>query len=356
MDGEGAKMSAQNNIEEIKIKVASMAEYRALNQHNNLIRLESQPDDPPIPLDEMIQSYQNIPGYLEVRFWCLWNETHDDIIGEGTLVLIRTGDNQHLAQFDISVLPEFRRQGWARRLLGLIADAAEADNRRLLITSTYDRVPGGESFMARLGAKPGLPIHINQLRLSELDQSLLDRWLELGEARLPEFELGMWDGPYPEDQLEAITSLLELTNQQPFGEIEIEDMHMTPAQLRQAEQQLFARGSQRWTYYLIEKASGRFAGYTETTWNPNRPDILNQDMTGVFPEYRNQGLGRWLKAAMLAKVLRERPQVKFVRTGNADVNKPMLKINTELGFKPYMASIIWQAEINRIRAYLGHQG
>jgi mycothiol synthase len=42
-----------------------------------------------------------------------------------------------------------------------------------------------------------------------------------------------------------------------------------------------------------------------------------------------------------------------VRTGNADVNKPMLKINTELGFKPYMASIIWQVEINRIKAYLG---
>jgi mycothiol synthase len=345
-------MSQLNNIEEIKIKEASMPEYRALNQHNSLIHLERQPDDPPVPLDEMIQSYQNVPGYLEVRFWCLWNESHESILGEGSLVLIRTGDNQHLAQFDISVLPEYRRQGWARRLLGLIADAAEADNRRLLITSTYDRVPGGEAFMARLGAKPGLPIHINQLHLSELDHSLLETWLANGEDRASEFELGMWDGPYPEDQLEAITSLLELTNQQPFGEIEIEDMHMNAAQLRQAEQQLFARGSQRWTYYLIEKASGRFAGFTETTWNPNRPDILNQDMTGVFPEYRNQGLGRWLKAAMLAKVLRERPQVKFVRTGNADMNRPMLKINTELGFKPYMASIIWQVEINGIRAYL----
>jgi mycothiol synthase len=340
-------------IEEIKIKQASQVEYRALNHHNNLIRLERQPDDPPIPLDEMIQSYQNIPGYLEVRFWCIWNETHQEIIGEGTLVLIRTGDNQHLAQFDLSVLPEFRRQGWARRLLGLIADTAEADKRRLLITTTYDRVPGGEAFMTRLGAQPGLPIHINQLRISELNRSLLDSWLENGENRASEFELGLWEGPYPADQLEAISSLMEITNQQPFGEIEIEDMHMTPEQLRQAEQQLFARGSQRWTFYLIQKASGKFAGYTETTWNPNRPEILNQDMTGVFPEYRNQGLGRWLKAAMLDKVLKERPQVKFVRTGNADVNKPMLKINTELGFKPYMASIIWQVEINRIKAYLG---
>jgi mycothiol synthase len=215
-------------------------------------------------------------------------------------------------------------------------------------------MPGGEAFMTRLGAQQGLPIHINQLRLTELDHGLLDSWLRRGEERTSEFELGLWEGPYPDDQLGAISSLLDLTNQQPFGEIEIEDMHMTPAQLRQGEQHLFAQGSQRWTYYLIEKASGKFAGYTETTWNPNRPEILNQDMTGVFPEYRNQGLGRWLKAAMLDMVLKERPQVKYVRTGNADMNKPMLKINTELGFQPYMVSIIWQVEISRIQAYLDH--
>lgn len=347
-------MSVSNNIQEIILKEASQAEYRALNQHNNQIRLERQPDDPPIPLDEMIQSYQNVPGYLEVRLWSVWNENHDVIIAEGMVVLIRTGDNQHLAQFDLSVLPEFRQRGWARRLLIPIAETAQADQRRLLITTTYDRMPGGEAFMTRLGAKPGLPIRLNQLRLSELDRDLINLWLLRGQQRASEFELGLWDGPYPEDQLESISSLLELTNQQPFGEIEIEDMHMTPAQLRQTEQQLIARGSQRWTYYLIEKASGKFAGYTETTWNPNRPEILNQDMTGVFPEYRNQGLGRWLKAAMLDKVLRERPQVKYVRTGNADMNKPMLKINTELGFKPYMASIIWQVEISRIQEYLDH--
>ena len=345
-------MSTQHNIEEIILNDASQAEYHAMNQHNSKIHLERQPDDPPVPLDEMIQSYQNIPKYLEIRLWSVWNETHAEIIAQGMVVLINTGDNQHLGQFEISVLPAYRRQGWARRLLTPITEAALADNRRLLITTTYDRVPAGEAFLTCLRAKPGLPIRISQLPLSELDGGLLDSWMRRGEERASEFELGLWDGPYPEDQLEAISNLMELNNQQPFGEIEIEDMHMSPAQLRQSEQNLFARGSQRWTYYLIEKASGKFAGFTETTWNPNRPEILSQDMTGVFPEYRNQGLGRWLKAAMLEKVLKERPQVKFVRTGNADMNKPMLKINTELGFKPYMASIIWQVEISHIQTYL----
>jgi hypothetical protein len=31
----------------------------------------------------------------------------------------------------------------------------------------------------------------------------------------------------------------------------------------------------------------------------------------------------------------------------------MLKINSELGFKPYMASTFWQVEIERVLEYLG---
>ena len=130
----------------------------------------------------------------------------------------------------------------------------------------------------------------------------------MGREQQQAFELGLWEGAYPEDKLPAILELYELNNQQPFGELEIEDQHVTVEQVRQTEHNLFARGSQRWTYYLTGRATGTFVGYTETVWNPNRPEILRQEMTGVFPQYRNKGLGRWLKAAMLDKVLKDRPR------------------------------------------------
>ena len=81
-----------------------------------------------------------------------------------------------------------------------------------------------------------------------------------------------------------------------------------------------------------------------------------QGNTGVFPEFRGRRLGRWLKAAMLEKVLRDRPEARFLRSSNADSNAAMLRINQELGFRPYLSRTIWQTEIEKIEAYLGGPG
>ena len=339
-------------IQPINPKAASQAEYAALNRHANRIRLERLPDDPPVPLEEAIQNMQTVPPYVDLHLWAAWNPDQSEIIAKGQVVFLLMEENKHLGQFDISVLPEHRRQGLGRQILNVIADTTLKENRRQLLTSTVDRIPGGAAFMTRIGAQKGLEAHTNQLCLPDLDRSLIANWLRRGQSNLAEFDLGFWDGAYPEEVLQQVAELYEVTNQQPRGELEIEDMHMTPEQLRQVETSIFARGQQRWTFYVIDRATGKFAGYSETTWNPNRPEVLTQDMTGVFPQYRNKGLGRWLKAAMLDKVLKERLQVKYIRTGNADSNAAMLKINNELGFKPYTADTLWQMELRKVQEYL----
>lgn len=340
------------DVELLSPKTATLGELTALNKFFNIIRLEHLPDDPPTPLEETIQNLQNLPSYADILISVVWDPHRIDIIGESDIVILRVEENKHMAQFDLSVRPEHRRKGIGRALLIGIAETAQSEKRRLLITSTNDRQEGGEAFMTRIGAQKGLEAHTNQLNLEELNRGLVLNWLEKGKENLAQFEIGFWDGAFPEEDIVEICKLYELTNQQPFGDLEIEDMRYTPDQIRQMETNLFARGSQRWTCYVKERSSGNFAGYTETVWNPNRPQILRQDMTGVFPEYRKKGLGRWLKASMIDRVLRDRPSVKYVRTGNADSNTTMLTINNQLGFKPYSSDILWQVELSKVQEYL----
>ena len=345
-------MQSDLTIVPLDLKNATQAEYVALNDLGNVMRAESQPDDPPSPLEETIQGCQNIPPFVQVFAWAVWSPDGKMMVASGNVGVLNMEENRHVAQFDIDVRPEYRCQGLGHRLLAEITKVVRQEDRRLMMTGTNGRVPAGEAFISKVGAEKGLEMHTNQLALATLDRSLLSEWQAQAQTRAGGFELGFWEGPYPEDELEAIAALNEVMNSAPRGNLDVEDFHWTPEHLRQMEQSMLATGQERWTMYVREKATGKFAGFTEMHWNPHRPTILSQGGTGVFPEYRNHGLGRWLKAAMLEKALSDRPEAKFVRTGNADSNAPMLSINHALGFQPYMSRCIWQVDTAKAERYL----
>jgi RimJ/RimL family protein N-acetyltransferase len=132
----------------------------------------------------------------------------------------------------------------------------------------------------------------------------------------------------------------------------MEDINYTPEFVRQFEQHMLSGGRRRWVLYALHGSQDRIAGLTEVLWSPARPQILEQGFTGVRPDFRNHGLGHWIKAAMLDKVLRELPEAKVIRAGNATSNAPMLKINQALGFKLRVSWTIWQVETDSVEKYL----
>ena len=339
-------------IEPFAFADATDAEYEALNRHFNRAKAETLPDDPPTPLEEMVARMKNVPPFVAIYAWAGWNPDKTEMVASGVVTFLRMEENQHLAQAELNVDAEYRREGLGRELLRQAVDAAQAENRRLLIMGTNERVPAGEAFMRRLGAERGLEMHTNQLTLAHLDLALIDQWQAEGAERAAGFTFGFWDGPYPEDQLDAIAKLTDVMNTAPRENLDMEDMHFTPDQIRQQEKMMAAVGTERWTLYATETATGRFAGFTEVNWKPSRPEIVSQGMTGVFPEFRGLGLGRWLKAAMLARVLEGRPEAKFVRTDNANSNAAMLGINHALGFTPYLSHCVWQLGTDKAVAYL----
>lgn len=336
----------------IDIRHADDATYAAFDRFVNLMQAEAQPDDPPVSLAEHRQGWTHIPEFIGLETWTARTSEEGPIIASADLIFPHTPENQHLGQINLGVLPAYRRQGIGRQLLRRICDAAIREQRQMLIADTSERVPAGEAFALSLGAKAGMHSHVNQLKIAELDRGLLHAWLERGSAQAEHFELQFWSGPYPEDQIGKMAKLYEVMNQAPHGDLAVEEQHFTPALLRQIEQSALAAGNQRWTLVVRERGTGALAGFTEVLWNPQRSTILSQADTGVDPCYRNRGLGRWLKAAMLQKVLAELPQVQYVRTANADSNAPMLKINAELGFKPYISRCIWQLDTAQLQESL----
>ena len=337
-------------IEQIDVKHATSEQYAAINGLGNVIRTERMPDDPPMPLDEEIRRLQNVPPVVDLHVWLAWDG--DRVVADGNIEVLRTEENKHLVEGHINVRPEYRRRGLGTRLLAQLADATKREGRTMMIGFTYGTIPAGDAFMRRLGATVGLETHTNQLDLKDLSKGLIPLWLERAKERASGFDLILWTNGYPEEDLEAISRVWDSMNRAPRGALQMEDFHFTPEHARDFARSDRERGNEIWSMVVRERATGNLAGFSEVSWHPNRPEVVQQRGTGVLAEYQNLGLGRWLKAAMLEKILGERPQVKRVRTGNADSNSPMLKINTELGFRPYISHQIWQIELAQVQAYL----
>lgn len=333
---------------------ASEPKFAAVNRFDNRMRPEVWPDDPPLPLDATIRNLRSAPEYMEHLRWLLWRSDGTEIVARGSVEFWNTETNQHAAGSHIGVLPEARRQGLGRMLLRPIVEEARRRQKRLLFTTTVHSVPAGAAFMERIGARPGMEMRISQLDLADLDRDLMGRWLRPSNAA--GYTLEWWAGAYPDEAVDEVAAMKNMQNLMPRENLDLEDDCYTPDRIRQGEAAFRLRKRERWTVVVREPSEGRIAGYTEVVWDPENPAVLHQDDTAVSTEHQNRGLGRWLKAAMIERVLGERPELRYVRTGNAESNVPMLKINVEMGFKPYRNLTEWQADVAAAEAYLNGIG
>lgn len=331
------------------MKDLSDSEAASLSQFLNAMRAEVLPDDPPVPLGEHLTAWRNPSPHEWSKIFVVTDG--DCVIGHAEADWDTTDtQNPHMAWAQVMVLSEHRRQGIGRALLRDLLTACRADGKTSLMAATNERVPAGHAFVAQLEAKLGIEEHTNQLLFSELDRAYLERSLRDAPTEL--FEIGWHIGEFPEDQLEEICRVIEVMNTAPRGEMEFNDFKVTPDDLRVQVKQCNINGLEFRFLYVKERATGRYAGFTETGFHPNRPTIVNQWSTGVLPEYRGHKLGAWLKAAMIEQIQRERPTVDRIRTGNADSNAAMLRINHALGFKPFMSRTEWQLEVDQTLARL----
>ncbi len=319
-------------IEELDPASADDATLAELAELTTIEQRDLAPNDPPVTVDEETDDLRLLPAFEEVHLWVA-RGPDGRLLGRASLWIEDREENRHLAELWIVVRPEERRRGIGRRLLDAATERARREGRTTLMGMTVVDTEGAAAARA-LGAEVALVNRISRLRTAELDRSLLESWVARAPERAAGYSLVSFESPTPEDLLEPFASLMAVMNTAPRGDMDMEDEVFTPALMQEFEASMAAKGTRLWTVAARHDASGDFAGYTTLFFPKHRPWQAQQGDTGVVPAHRDRGLGRWLKAVNLLRLLDERPEARVVDTENAGSNEPMLNINVALGFRP----------------------
>lgn len=322
----------------------------AVHEFDTAMQRERLSGDPPLPLELTRSFLANIPSFLLTRQY-LARDVEGRVVAAATLNVERTDSNQHVCNLEIGVLPEHRRKGVAKALLSLVAGAAKEEKRSLILGATAGSLPSGESFARRIGARSGLRRTTHRLRMANADRNLARVWQEKGAARA-EFRLERIDGRYPEVLIDEIIRLQHVVNAEPRGELEVEDQILSTSRAREVEEIWLGARGERWGFFVREGTSGRFVGWTEVVWYPSLPQIAFSIGTGVLGDFRDRGLGKWLRGALIDWLADQRPEVEEIRMDIADSNTGMRSISKRLGFEPLIDWNLWQASLVDVRRYL----
>jgi GNAT superfamily N-acetyltransferase len=338
-------------VEPVDLSTADDDLLREATALTNAMARERVPEDPPLSVEAFAMRVRNRPAMVVIRDW-LVRSADGELVARGYVVRFEADTNKHLRDANIDVLPAHRRKGIATSLLReIVAGAGEGDDI-VIGFYTNDRVVSAAAFLERIGARPKLATHTNQLDLSQLDRAMVREWAAID----PEGYRLLWiDGDVPEALMRNVIVAYDTMNTAPRGDSAMEDWNTTPDHLREWDRSRRATGRERRLVLAIDETTGDTAGYTEVTYDPRVPLLIWQQGTAVIPAHRGRGIGKWVKAAMLERAIRDWPKARVVRTGNADSNAPMLAINTRLGFKQAWADTVWEVGIADVRRYLGSE-
>lgn len=342
----------KNNFRIIAFDPATAGDglWTAFFDHSDAINREIDPDEPPLPREKrraLIKSAFEIP-YLNKRVYLLFADGGTEAAGFASVSVENEkspsySDNKHIANLSLSVLPAYRRKGLGTALLNHVRAelaAGETSVKELFGAAVLDC---GRGFCGRLGATVALEAGSNRLLIKDVDWGLVEAWAAEGARRNPSTEI-VKATEIPEADMENFCEVYtETINLAPQGDVSMK-IKVTPEQIRLNERKNREDGVVQNTIYSRE-SDGKISGLTETIYLKENGHKVNQLLTGVGTRYRGRGLGKLLKALMLLEIRSRYPGVKYVATGNADSNAPMLGINKKLGFRKHLQMMVYKLKI-----------
>jgi mycothiol synthase len=335
------------NVRRVPFRAGTDAELAALHSVEAPVAAECGANRMPQPLESYIAFARALPLQFSDHAWLA--EAPDGTPAGAGFCWSNSAGDPRIMECDVLVPPARRRQGIGARLMSAIVAATAAEGRSLLTWSTYARVPAGEAFSRRLGARVGRVSRASELELARLDWPMIDNWIRAARARELGYRLELVDGVFPEQLRADAVRFHHIMQTAPREELDVGDVTVDAEFVAQLDRATAAARRESWTV-LVRSPAGECVGGTDVTFEPWNPGIVFQGATGIDPAHRGLGLARWAKALMLRRIRAERPAARWVRTENASSNAPMLAINDALGFRVISGHSEWQAEVSALAA------
>lgn len=190
----------------------------------------------------------------------------------------------------------------------------------------------------------------NRLDFTEINWDMVKDWITQGPSKSPGTKLEFFESRLPDEVLDQYSPVCtRLLNTIPKDDATFGEDVVTPETFKFYRSRREDLGHLHHTF-ITREPDGAISGMTEMIFQPEKPQYIYQDLTGVIPEYRGRGLGKWLRAAMLDYVRRTLPDMRCVITGNANSNAPMLAINHALGFQAYRGQSIYEFGVDKLES------
>jgi GNAT superfamily N-acetyltransferase len=273
------------------------------------------------------------------------------ILGVG-LVERTLRDNLHAVEVTVAVHPSCRRRGAGTALVDAMGQRAIGDGRRVL-NSIVD-VPvsiaadhPSRAFAQKVGFVPTLGGNTRHLTVP-VDPARLESLGEVvaGARDAGEYRTLTFDAPWPAEFVEDHCELLRrMSTDEPAGDSARQEEIWDAERLREHDELHVARGTSKLVAVAQHVPSGRLVAMTELLLAPDAPSQAWQLITVVHPEHRGHRLGLAVKMANLEALGARPPAVRFIVTGNAAVNAPMIAVNDMLGFEVVGEGMFWQKQL-----------
>lgn len=255
---------------------------------------------------------------------------------------------RHVLWAEAYVDRDHRRRGIATSWVPTLVE--EMDRRGATIATMEGETDAARAFMRRIGAEARLDDRSSRLDLRSVDWDLVARWVREGRERSPDARLQVYEHRVPDEALEEVAAAKTLLlNLMPFEGLEHGEIVSTADGTRQWYERLDDMGADHHSC-VVRDPSGAIVAMSDVTRVGYDPLVVHQGFTGVHPDARGRGMGRWVKAAMLEHVRRAHPDAIAIDTTNARSNGPMLAINEALGFRLVRMVTTFQATGDALRA------